>query len=317
MVGRFFLGVDGGQSSTNAVISDERGIILGSGRGGPTKHIGESGGRESFMSAVRECVAEAAAQSAISPDTHFEAGCLGFSGGPLGKEEILRGLIRTRNMSVVSDTLVALAGATAGKPGIATIGGTGSASFGKNAAGQTMRAGGWGFSLGDQGSAYDISRQAIQAVMKEIEGWGPSTRLRPLLLEATGITDMMDAVRRFYTTEFPRHRIAGYAKLVDQAAQAGDEVAVRILDYAAHQLATITCAVRDRLFRSDESVNVVYVGGVFRSVMLREKFVSKMQAKGKNDVGPPRYGPTVGALIEALRSAGIHEEPKGSIPFDL
>ena len=153
--------------------------------------------------------------------------------------------------------------------------------------------------------------------MREIEGWGPATRLRPLLLEATGIRDMMDAVRRFYTTEFPRHRIAGYAKLVDQAAQSGDEVALRILDYAAHELATITCAVRDRLFRSDESVNVAYVGGVFRSAMLREKFAAEMQARGKNNVGPPRYGPTVGALIEALRSVGIHEEPMGSIPIDM
>ena len=56
---RLFLGVDGGQSSTTAVIGDETGRILGSGRGGPCNHVGKAEGRERFLNAMRESVGRA------------------------------------------------------------------------------------------------------------------------------------------------------------------------------------------------------------------------------------------------------------------
>ena len=44
---RLFLGIDGGQSTTTAVIGDDSGRILGSGRGGPCNHVGSAEGRKS------------------------------------------------------------------------------------------------------------------------------------------------------------------------------------------------------------------------------------------------------------------------------
>jgi N-acetylglucosamine kinase-like BadF-type ATPase len=313
---RIFLGVDGGQSSTNAVIGDETGRILGSGRGGPSNHVGAAQGRARLMSAVTECLTKAANEAGIPIDSHFEACCLGFTGGPADKEAILHEMLNTGRLIVVSDAVIALSGATAGEPGIATIAGSGSVSYGRNGAGKTARAGGWGFSFGDEGSAYDIARQAIRAALRYEEGWGPSTVLHPMLLEATGIANMKDAVRLFYTVDFPRPRIASFAQLVNGAAVEGDRIAGEILEYAAHQLTIITNAVRNQLFEATETVPAAYVGGVFRSELLLGHYRRMLEAEGKSQVGPPRYGPAVGALIEAYRSAGINPKPTGLPSFD-
>src|SRR5688500_3444229 len=127
---RYFLGIDGGQSSTTAVIGDETGRIAGSGRGGPCNHVGAAGGRAKFFGAIGGCLQDACSAAGLAADAvEFEAVCAGFSGGPADKEIYLRELIKTRAMTVTTDVLIALSGATAGTPGIITIAGTGSISY--------------------------------------------------------------------------------------------------------------------------------------------------------------------------------------------
>ena len=41
--------------------------------------------------------------------------------------------------------------------------------FGRNAAGQTARAGGWGYVFGDEGGGVDIVRQAVRAALRILE----------------------------------------------------------------------------------------------------------------------------------------------------
>lgn len=304
-----FLGVDGGQSSTTALIGDETGRVLGSGRGGPCNHVRSGDGREKFVGAISGCVGTACREAGLDPATvSFDAACLGFSGGPADKEDLLREMLRCRRLIVVIDALIALSGATAGDPGIITIAGTGSISWGRNAFSQTARAGGWGFLFGDEGGGFDLTRQALRAALRFEEGWGPPTNLRQLLLEATGAADMNDLMHRFYTTEFPRPKIASYSKLVDQAAMSGDEVAEEILDAAAGQLAEITAAVRSQLFNPGQFARVAYIGGVFKSARLRERFRLLVELSDGNTVDAPIYNPAAGALLEALAASGLKPE---------
>src|ERR1039457_1100437 len=46
---RLFLGVDGGQSGTTALIGDEAGRVLGAGSGGPCNHAEGAGGRPKIL----------------------------------------------------------------------------------------------------------------------------------------------------------------------------------------------------------------------------------------------------------------------------
>src|SRR5580658_4364350 len=187
---RFFLGVDGGQSSTTAVIGDENGRVLGVGRGGPSNHVRAEEGPGKLILAVRGSLRSACKQAGLDVDgIRFRSACLGFSGGPTDKEALLSQILPIDRMLVTDDALIALAGATAGEPGVVVIAGTGSIAFGRNARGETARAGGWGFVFGDEGGAFDIARQALRAVLREHEGWGARTVLTPALLEATGTRD--------------------------------------------------------------------------------------------------------------------------------
>src|SRR5437660_2571125 len=213
---KYFLGVDGGQSSTTAVIGDELGRVIGIGRGGPSNHVGAAEGRAKFVNAIEECVTAACVKGGVDPaNTRFASAWLGFSGGPADKESIVNEILSSERTLVTHDGLIALSGATAGQPGLITIAGTGSFAFGRNAAGETARAGGWGYIFGDEGGGFFITRQALRAALRFEEGWGPPTALRDVILQAAGARNVNDALHRFYTQEYPRPRVASFSRLVD------------------------------------------------------------------------------------------------------
>jgi len=302
-----FLGVDGGKSSTKALIGDESGRVLGAGVGGPCNHVGEAEGRARLARAVMESVALACGQAGIDASrVQFEAACFGMSGGPADKHPILAEILRAQKLIVTHDMLIALSGATGGDPGVAVNAGTGSFAFGRNASGETARAGGWGFVFGDEGSGFDIARQALRAILRYEEGWGPQTALRAALLEATGAADANELLHSLYTPDWPRPRVAALAKLVDRIAVAGDPVARDILVNAAQQLATLATSVGSRLFRAGGGMLVCHIGGVFRSRVLLERYRQIVELEDGARCEPPRYSPAAGALLEAYRATGIH-----------
>jgi N-acetylglucosamine kinase-like BadF-type ATPase len=302
---KLFLGVDGGQSSTTAMVGDESGRVVGVGRGGPCNHVGKAEGREKFLRAVGASLREAGFAGA-----EFEAACLGFSGGAADKDAYVRELIRAKHYVVTHDAFVALMGATAGEPGVVTIAGTGSIAFGRNREGKTARAGGWGYVFGDEGGGFDLVRQALRAALRHEEGWGPKTALRDALLSSTGTTSVNDLLHGFYTDEYPRERVAALSKLVDRAANDGDGVAREILLAAAQQLATLAGAVRAQIFDRGARCCCSYLGGVFRSGTLMARYRMLMELEEGNRVAEPVYGPAAGALIEAYRVGGLMVELK-------
>jgi len=301
---QYFLGVDGGQSSTTALVGDESGRVLGGGRGGPCNHVGAAEGRAKFIGAITTSVAAAREQAGLA-HVRFASACLGFSGGPADKEAILREILPADRMIVTDDALIALAGATDAQPGLIVIAGTGSIAFGRNAAGKAARAGGWGYIYGDEGAGFDLTRQALRAALRFEEGWGPPTALREKLLAASASRDANELLHRFYTTEFTRSQIASFSKLVDDTAREGDMLALEILRNAAQQLAVLAGAVRAQLFEPGEPARVAPTGGVFRSEALAGHFRLLIELEEANHYGPPVYGPAAGALLEAYRAAGL------------
>lgn len=311
MSGRWFLGVDGGQSSTVALIGDESGNVVGVGHAGPCNHVSTAESHARFRDALGGAV-HAACQAVQRTELHFDAACLGLSGGPHDKEELVREIISAQHYRITNDAVIALLGATAGEPGVIAIAGTGSIAYGRNAEGRTARAGGWGYVFGDEGGAFDLVRQAVRASLRQEEGWGHATKLREVLLEATGASDMNDLLHRFYTPAYPRARIASYATLIDDAARNGDGAAREILHHAAQSLATFVAGVRRQLFHRGELARTSYIGGVFRSEILRERFAMLVQLESDAPVHPPAMGPAAGALIEAYRLAGLRVQPSNA-----
>jgi N-acetylglucosamine kinase-like BadF-type ATPase len=292
---RLFLGVDGGQSSTVALIGDETGRVIGIGRGPACRCEG---------------AIETAVETAGGAGVAFEAVCFGLSGGASGREIAIRELVKAENYVMTHDAAIALTGALAGELGVIVIAGTGSIAFGRNAAGRSARAGGWGYAFGDEGGAFDLVRQALRAALRQEEGWGPATALHGALLEASGAPTANDLMHRFYTPEWPRARVAALAPLVDRAADGGDIVAQEILKGGAQALAALVWVVREHLYEQREPAVVSYAGGVFRSPVVLERFRMLVELADGNRVQAPRFGGAAGALIEAYRAAGVDSLPK-------
>jgi N-acetylglucosamine kinase-like BadF-type ATPase len=295
----YFLGVDGGQSSTLALIGDGEGRVLGRGVAGPCNHVGASEGRAKFLGAIGGSLRAACDQAGPKDTPEFISACLGFSGGPQDKDVLTRELVKAASFTITDDAVIALSGALAGEPGAITIAGTGSIAFARNRNGESARAGGWGYLFGDEGGGFDIARQALRAALRFEEGWGPRTALHGLLLGACQAENAHELMHRFYTTEYPRPAIGRLAVLVDEAANSGDPEAARILRESAEALAKIANAVCLKLF-GKEDIAVAFVGGVFKSRLLMARFIETVE----NRVVTPRFGPAAGALIEAYRAVG-------------
>jgi N-acetylglucosamine kinase-like BadF-type ATPase len=300
---KLYLGIDGGQSSTTAVIGDESGRVLGEGTAGPCNHVGASERRAKFLAAVGDSVQQAARAAGLDTGDNapvFEAVCAGFSGGAADKDSLTRELIQANRYLITHDAHIALTGATGGQSGVIVIAGTGSIAYGRNAAGKSARAGGWGYLFGDEGGAFDIVRQAIRAALRQEEEWGGPTTLGAALIEATGAANVNDLLHRCYTPDFPREKVASLAPLVVLAAGLGDAAAAGILDGAAQDLATIAAAVRQQLFFPEETSTLHYIGGVFRSEFLLTRFRMLAELDDVTRVLPPIYSPVRGALLEAI-----------------
>jgi N-acetylglucosamine kinase-like BadF-type ATPase len=314
-VSDFFLGVDGGQSGTTAIIGDAQGNIVGWGGSGPCNHVAAPEAREKFLRVMRECLSQAADRAGLKQPSsrwHFKAACLGMSGGVDDKSALLRELVESEHTTVTHDAAIALAGATSGEPGIIVIAGTGSIAFGQNARGETARAGGWGYIFGDEGGAFDIARQALRAVLREHEGWGARTALTPALLEGAGAADANQMLHSFYTPAWPRSRVAELARTVSRIAEEGDPIALRLLHQAANELALLAGSVRRQLWSEPTAaapVVVSWAGGVFDSAPLLERFRILISLEKDVACEPPRHGPAEGALLLAYRAAGSRVRP--------
>src|ERR1035441_8814937 len=103
---KLYLGVDGGQSGTTAVIGDETGRILGVGEAGPCNHAAAGEGRAKLERAISGSVAAACAQAGLdAAAVRFEAACFGMSGGPDDKGEILAATLDRKSTRLNSSHL--------------------------------------------------------------------------------------------------------------------------------------------------------------------------------------------------------------------
>jgi len=134
------------------------------------------------------------------------------------------------------------------------------------------------------------------------EGWGPPTGLRQALLSATSSASANHVLHAFYTPDWPRSRVATLASLVDAVAAEGDAVALRVLENAAQELALLAASVRAQLWRPGDAVEVAYIGGVFASQRLLERYRLLIELESGNRPVAPLRGPAEGALLEAIRA---------------
>lgn len=303
---RIFLGVDGGQSHTEAVIADESGNILGRGLGGASNHAEIPGGRKRLKNAITNSVG-AALEKANLPtisEVVFTGAHCGMTGGAIYKEEIINSIIKADNLAVGYDAPTALFGATSGRPGVVVIAGTGSVVFGINETGDQMRAGGLGYLFSDEGSGFWLAAQMIRLAIKEQDFLIPNSGISSLVLDFFGREKIRELTDDFYNAKISRDEIASLAKRAHAAANGNETIRQQII-YGLGVLAESVAAVAKKLNFKGE-FPVAGVGGMFRANLTNinfERILSEKISAAK--FVKPRFGPAIGALLLAYRQAEI------------
>ncbi len=241
---RHVIGIDAGGTKTVGLLADERGEVHAKAIAGGANLLvhGELGVEKSLFQVI----------DALDASVPVDALCLGIAGVDRpGEEEVIRGVLRRlgirRETRIVNDAIVALvAGAPAGI-GIVVVSGTGSIAYGVDPAGKTARSGGWGYLLGDEGSAFWLGHAAVRLGIRAADGRGPATTLYDRICGRLEITLPSGLVDWFYDQELSRHRVARLAGIVEEAAVEGDETAERLLDQAARHLVRAARAVERQL----------------------------------------------------------------------
>ena len=166
---------------------------------------------------------------------------------------------------VTGDADTAHCGAFLGEPGIVVIAGTGSAALGWDGE-RFARAGGHGFLLGDEGSAYWIGREAVRAALRFQEQAGGSELIHRTVTQATG-SDLDVLISEVGAHPADRGRLTVLAPAVTAIAGC-DPAAQRIAQGAAEHLAALAESVRRRL----GPLPVAGAGGVFGDPAIWARF---------------------------------------------
>jgi glucosamine kinase len=307
----YYLGIDGGGTKTACAVGDESRLLATAMAGASNiVRVGERQARESLAQSVRQ----ACAAAGIAP-AEVARTCIGGSGAAHPElaakiRQILTAILPTP-VDVVGDMQIALEAAFDTGPGVVVIAGTGSIAYGRDRQGKTLRAGGWGFAIGDEGSAHWIGRAAVSAVLRaadrseaapETRVSSPDSTLATALLKAWGVASLADLARAANAIPPPN-----FAALFPAVAAADDNLARDVLTRAGGELAQLAAVVLHRLFvgAHTASVPVAMTGGVFRhSPLVRQVFCNELRALvARVEVNPQVVEPVEGALRLARRAA--------------
>ena len=306
----YYLGIDGGGTKTTCAVGDEA-RTLATATAGPSNivRVGEAQARESLLQSVRQACAAAGITTAQVSRT-----CVGASGAARPElAEFVRSALAellSTPIDVVGDMQIALEAAFDTGPGVIVIAGTGSIAYGRDEQGITVRAGGWGFAIGDEGSAHWIGRTAVNAVLRTADpraatpsNHAPSgSPLATVLLKAWGVRSLDDLARAANSIPPP-----DFARLFPAVAASEDELATHVLTRAGRELAAIAAVVIHDLFGKDHAatVPVAMTGGVFRHApLVRQVFYNELAAmKPSGELNLEVVEPVEGALRMARRAA--------------
>ncbi|HTX03132.1 MAG TPA: BadF/BadG/BcrA/BcrD ATPase family protein [Candidatus Acidoferrales bacterium] len=294
---KLFAGIDGGQSSTEAVVADERKTILGRGVAGPCDHVGQAPDSPRFARALEEAIAGALDDAKLPADSPFEAIVAGIS----GYEGEIHGLppkLNARRVTFLHDSHIAHAGAFELGDGIVVIAGTGSVAYGR-ANGKDVLVGGWGYLFGDWGSAFSTALHTLQVLMR-LEDEGATSVLTEPALRFFKRSSLREIARAFYTGEIDRVELARFATELLRLAETGgkEEGGIPYTESFAISHLVESCARRLGVAR----VEVALCGGMFASEWYRNGAIQGIHKYAPGAVVvPAKHDALTGALLLAYK----------------
>ncbi|HML48043.1 MAG TPA: BadF/BadG/BcrA/BcrD ATPase family protein [Clostridia bacterium] len=203
------------------------------------------------------------------------AGCASTVNASAMESEIQRFLPNAKRVRVRGDMFNALYSLEGVRDGVSAIAGTGSGAFAR--VGKTLqRVGGWGYLIDDTGSGFDIGRRVLQSVLRAWDGRGEATLLTDLVTQALDGVAAWQAIPAIY--QGGRAKIASFAPLAFQAADAGDRIAHMIVLHAGDAQAVLIQTAARNLPQEEKPYLVVLCGGLWHAHGFQEAVQARLGA---------------------------------------
>ncbi|MBQ3669322.1 MAG: hypothetical protein II920_08885 [Clostridia bacterium] len=299
-----FAGFDGGGSKTACVLCDESGLILGEGSGGASnfRYCGEDTARRSMSDALMNAFASAGLEKDKLSCAYVSNATIPTYGG----EEYVsffESCVDAEKLICEGDLYPIWYGEAGDSPAVVCIAGTGSVAYlfrDKT----TVRAGGWGQFIGDEGSGYDIGMQSLRTLMRMYDG-----RLAKdeTFIRTVSPQSELRMLGRFYSSS-TRSDIAALAGKVMRLAEEGNRTALTLTGRAADELVALVKAVTDRDAHEDR-LPLILTGGLMYENSPLLKLVSertRVLCSRICDIRRASHKPAVIAAALALKASG-HE----------
>lgn len=297
------MSVDGGGTKLIALLFDDQLRLLGEGRSGAINPVFDS--MASITATMGSCIA--ACMQAIQGPGGIVIDRLHIA--MPGPSDLFRQLLEEHEQvaAVVelchwSEGKMCMMAGIQREEGLLALAGTGSGVFAISS-NHESNVGGWGSLFGDEGSGYDIGRQALLAAIRYAEDRGEPTILKERIEGHFDVKALRDVIDKVYNAPSTRSAIAAIAKLAAHAAHAGDELAIRLFANAGGEMAEQLLACRKRHTFLNEP-RVTLGGSVWKGhPAMFETFKQRIWKDWPEaQCCKPLFDPVVGGIIwEAIR----------------
>jgi N-acetylglucosamine kinase-like BadF-type ATPase len=305
-----YLGIDVGGTKSVAWLSDTDGHVLGVGHGPSAVRQGDN---YDGMAQVLDDITRQALHAAGLKKSDIRSACFGISGFDWESQrqahlDAISRINLDTHITLVNDTLLVMHAGSETGSGIALIAGTHCNCIGQTADGRAGRAVGEGFVMGEGAGAMDLVLQAKYAVAAAWTQAGPPTILTERFMAHLGATDPTDMIEGLVTKRYKLWAEA--APLVFAAAHAGDEVALRLVLWAAAALSAMVVGVARQMQATDAAIEIVTGGSLFKAGPilldpLRMHVLTEMKGARFIHFASP---PVIGAVLLAMRSDKLRPE---------
>ena len=321
MKGDLLLAVDGDGTRTRAAVADLEGRVLARGFGASSnlQSVGLEQAGQALTTAIEGALLQIPGgqwkgEGPAWRSGRFAAACFGLAGVDSREDEArISSWVKEQAIaplfSVLNDSELVLASGTPEGWGIAVIAGTGSICLGRAPDGRTVRVGGWGPLVGDEGSGHELAVRALHLATKTADGRAQCPSLLRAALAHFGKPDAETLVHHLHAASTLSSDVAGLATAILDLASRGDADAVALVNDSVRELHDHVQVVLRTLRVTSPPLAIS--GGMFRP-HFRALFLAGLEGQigSVNQV----QDPVVGAMTLARRLLKAKAGPSTSGP---
>lgn len=166
----------------------------------------------------------------------------------------------------------------------------------------SMRVGGWGYLLGDEGSGFAIGLAALKEICRANDAGDEFSPMHLAVLKELDCPDAIDLIPRIYTQPIPRAKIASLYQTVVQFASS-DLIAGKLIEYASLDLAELIASGASRIGLQSGQFGLAFSGGTLSGrsplvpTILRHLERMQMSPLLSHQVNDPVIGAVVMASV--------------------